>query len=518
MEKRYLLGIDSGTSGCKLTVFDLAGQVRATATGSYQTDYARPGYAEQDANEWWRVICREIQGLIRAQGIDPASIAGIGTAGISWVCLPVDQKGRPLRKAMIWLDRRAEPQAARMRESCGTERLIGVSGNPVDPAYITPKILWVREHEPEIYRQAFKFLQSNAYIAYQLTGEYSQDYSQGYGFHFFNMAQGAWDENVAAELEISLDLMAPLFHCHEVVGTVTPRAAAETGLIPGIPVVAGGLDAACCTLGAGVIRPGQTQEQGGQAGGMSILVNRPLAHPRLILGYHVIPDLWLLQGGSVGGGGTLKWFDQELGHYERQIAQAEARSPFAVMSQEAAAVKPGCDGLVFLPYLAGERSPLWDSEARGVFFGLSYDKTRAHLIRAMMEGVAFSLQHNLQTAAEVEAEVKELVSVGGASNSELWTQLKADVTGKPIHVPFSDHATTLGAAILAGVGTGVYPDFATAVGETVQIRRTHQPDPQRHAVYQKYYQIYRDLYPALRECFGRLADLTLRTHLSSNLP
>lgn len=508
MRRQLLLGIDSGTSGCKVTVFNFNGQVKATATGIYHTDYPKPGYAEQDAAEWWKVICEQIQGITQQQGIRPEEIMAIGVDGISWICLPVDKKGQPLCKAMIWLDRRAEKQAAWMKKTMGEELLTNLSGNPVDSAYIVPKMLWLQENEPEIFNQAAKFLQSNSYIVYQLTGEYSQDYSQGYGFHFFDISKGSWNEIVAEKMGISLDLIPPLVSCQRVVGAVTPQAAAESGLIAGIPVVAGGLDAACCALGAGVVKPGQTQEQGGQAGGMSILLDKPLIHPRLILGYHVVPDLWLLQGGTVGGGGTLKWFKQELGHYEQQLSLSAKKSPFEIMSEEAAGIKPGSDGLVFLPYMAGERSPIWDSNARGVLFGLSYDKTRAHLIRAMMEGVGFSLQHNLKTAETVNAWADELISVGGSANSKAWTQIKADITGKPIHVPFSDHATTLGAALLAGVGAGIYSDFDEAIRRTVHIQRTHLPDSVNHAIYQKYYALYLELYQKLRESYNILYRIT----------
>lgn len=432
MSKRFLLGIDIGTSGCKLTVFDFTGRVVAMAAGNYSTEYSKAGYAEQDPFTWWKTICQELQNLIEVQKVDPGAIAAIGVDGISWVCLPVDRNGVPLRKAMIWLDRRAEKQAAWLRETLGEEELVRLSGNPVDPAYITPKILWLRENEPEIYARTGKFLQSNAFVVYKLTGELSQDYSQAYGFHFFEIAKGLWNEDIAEQMGISLDLLPPFFHSHEVVGTVSSKAAAETGLVAGIPVVAGGLDAACCALGAGVVKPGQTQEQGGQAGGMSILVDRPLIHPKLILGYHVIPNLWLLQGGTVGGGGTLNWFNEQFGYYEQQIGKAVNKDSFEIMSEEANAVPPGADGLIFLPYMAGERSPIWNSNARGVFFGVSYDKTRAHFIRAMMEGVGFSLLHNLRTAEEANAYVQELISVGGAANSRVWTQIKADITGKTI--------------------------------------------------------------------------------------
>ena len=504
MQKNLLLGIDLGTSGCKMTVFDFEGDVIATCTRTYRTYYPQTGYVEQDANEWWKVICEGIRLMLKEYAFAPEQIAAIGVDGTSWACLPVDRTGQPLRYAMLWLDRRAEEQVRWMKETAGEERLIALSGNPVDAAYIAPKMLWVKQNEPEIYKKAYKFLQSNGFIVYKLTGVFSQDYSQGYGFHFFNISKGCWDEDVAEILGISLDHMSPLYHCHQVVGTVTRKAADESGLTPGTPVVAGGLDAACCTLGAGVIHPGQTQEQGGQAGGMSIVVDRPLIHPKLILGYHVVPGRWLLQGGTVGGGGALRWFSEQLGVFEQQKARETGRSPYEIMDQEAEEISPGSDGLIFLPYMAGERSPLWDSKARGVVFGLSYDKTRAHMIRAVMEGVGFSLLHNLRTAEESGAYVGDLNSVGGSANSSVWTQIKADITNKRIKVPFSDHATTLGAAILAGVGVGIYKSFDEAVQTTVRIRRVYSPNHDNHRVYMGYYQLYLELYENLRNTFQKL--------------
>ena len=507
MGKRLLMGIDMGTSGCKITVFDFEGREVASAAGAYNTYYPDHSFVEQDPAKWWQAVCQGILHIIKGSGVDAGEISAIGVDGTSWACLPVDRQGNLLSRAMIWLDRRAERQAAWMKEKIGEKRLIISSGNPVDSAYITPKILWLKENKPDIYKNTYKFLQSNAYIVYKLTGKYSQDYSQGYGFHFFNISKGEWDGKIAEDLGISLDLLAPLYHCHDVVGEVTRESAAACGLVPGIPVVAGGLDAACCSLGAGVINSGQTQEQGGQAGGMSIQVNMPLVHPNLILGYHVIPDEWLLQGGTVGGSGTLKWFNEHFGAYEEAVGSEIGKSPYEIMSEEAENISPGCEGLIFLPYMAGERSPIWNSKARGVFFGLSYDKTRAHVIRAMMEGVGFSLLHNLETARQAGANSDQLISVGGASNSYVWTQIKADITGKVIHVPFSENATALGSAILAGIGTGVYRNFNEAVSRTVKINRTHYPDGENNKKYREYYKLYLELYEKLKGCYETLYDI-----------
>ena len=277
--------------------------------------------------------------------------------------------------------------------------------------------------------------------------------------------------------------------CHQVVGKLTKEAAKQTGLTEGIPVVAGGLDAACGTLGAGVVSPGQTQEQGGQAGGMSICIDEYAADPRLILGFHVVPGRWLLQGGTTGGGGALKWL--------RETICPELS--FAQMSSLAESTPAGSGGVTFLPYMAGERSPIWNPNACGVFFGLNFGTTRGQMIRACMEGVAYALRHNLETAESAGARAETLRSMGGSANSRIWTQIKADVTGRNIEVPASDTATTLGAAILAGVGTGVWNSFEEAARQTVSVKTRYAPDPAVKAVYDRGYETYRKLYPALEE-------------------
>lgn len=497
-----LMGIDIGTSACKVAVFDPEGKALAQASEPYGVHHLSQGWVEQDPMEWWQKVCAAIQAVLTAldaQGMTAAQIGAVGVDGQSWSAIPIDRRGRVLHNTPNWMDNRAHVVAERVKRELGNDRIAAVSGNSFEPTYSTPKILWFKENKPEIFRQTAWFLQSNSYIIYRLTGEITQDLSQGYGLHVFNINSGTYDYQLCEELGIPAEMLPPVYPCHQVVGMVTAEAAAGTGLKPGTPVVAGGLDAACGTLGAGVIAPGETQEQGGQAGGMSICVDRALAHPKLILSFHVVPGMWLLQGGTVGGGGTLKWFKEQLGTYETELEKRTGRNAFETFSELAAGVNPGSDGLVFLPYMAGERSPLWDVHAKGVFFGLNYAKTKAHLIRAIMEGCAYALLHNLETAEEAGVTAQVLNAMGGAANSEVWTQIKADVTGKVFQVPSSDTATTLGAAILAGVGVGVYRSFQEAVAKTIRIKRIHQPDPANHRVYQRYYQLYRELYHQLKE-------------------
>ncbi|RCX14826.1 xylulokinase [Anaerobacterium chartisolvens] len=503
MEK-LLLGIDIGTSACKVAVFDLQGKVLSQAAKEYKVYYPAPGFVEQNPDEWWEAVCAAIKETLAYPGIDAARIAGIGIDGQSWSAIPINKKGEVLSNTPIWMDTRAADICRETVDRIGFDRIFELSGNSFEPTYSTPKILWFKKNMPDVYSSTYKFLQSNSFIAFKLTGQISQDLSQGYGIHSFDMKKGKWDEGFCEELGFDGEKLPEIYQCHDVIGEVTAESAAQTGLAKGTPVVAGGLDACCGTLGAGVVKVGQTQEQGGQAGGMSICLDSSVAHPKLILSFHVVPDLWLLQGGTVGGGGAIKWFKQEFGAFEEMEARARGSSPFKIMDEEAEKIPAGSEGLLFLPYMAGERSPLWDRKAKGVFFGLDYSKTRAHMIRAVMEGCAFALQHNMKTAEEIGVGADELIAMGGAANSRLWTQIKADITGKTIKVPTSDTATTLGAAILAGVGTGLYKSFEQAVEDTIVITRTHQPDMKAHSVYEKSYGIYLELYEKLKDTMQKV--------------
>lgn len=499
MTKQYLLGIDIGTSACKIAIFSKDGSVEAAASGAYPVYYPKTGWVEQNPDEWWEAVCVTIQKVLESSGISPSEIAGIGIDGQSWSAIAIDKAGKVLTNTPIWMDTRSQSICDRLNQKIGADNIFELCGNMLQPSYTTAKILWYKENLPEVYEQIDKILQSNSFIAYRLTGNLSHDISQGYGLHCFNMRTGMWDVEMCEKMGIPLEFLPMIVPCHQIVGTVTPEAAMLTGLETGTPVVAGGLDAACGTLGAGVVRAGETQEQGGQAGGMSICIDEYAADPRLILGYHVVPDKWLLQGGTTGGGGVMRWLEHEFGDYERSVTVEKGKTSLHQYNEEAEQVPPGSEGLVFLPYMAGERSPIWDPNAKGVFYGLDFGKTKGHLIRSAMEGVAYSLKHNLDIAENAGAYVKELLAIGGCANSALWMQIKSDITGKSLAVPFSDTATTLGAAILAGVGVGMYDDFEDAVAQTVKITRRYEPNKENYGVYQKNYKTYIALYENLKQ-------------------
>ena len=498
MQKKYVIGLDYGTLSGRAVIVDCEnGKVLAAASGDYPVYYPQEGWAEQNPEEWWDAVCHATKETIQKADISPDEIAGVGIDGQSWSAIAIDKEGKVLTNTPIWMDTRAQSICDRLNQEIGAEKIFEVAGNSLQPSYSTAKILWYKENLPEVYAKIDKILQSNSYIAYKLTGVISQDVSQGYGLHCFDMKKACWDEEMCELLGIPMEFLPEICDCHHVVGSVTAKAAAECGLSEGTPVVAGGLDAACGTLGAGVIHPGETQEQGGQAGGMSICMDAYKADPRLILSFHVVPDKWLLQGGTTGGGGVMRWFEREFADYERIMEEQTGMSSLSQLNEIAAKVSPGCDGMVFLPYMSGERSPIWNPYAKGVFYGLDFAKTKGHMVRACMEGVALSLRHNLEVAKEAGAEVEVLRAMGGSANSFLWTQIKSDITGKPMIVPASDTATTLGAALLAGVGVGFYKDYDEAVSLTVKETRRHEPDPENKVIYDQTYQTYLELYKSL---------------------
>lgn len=506
--KSLFLGIDIGTSGCKTALFDETGHAAFTASGGYALHYPFPGAVEQDAEDWWGALCLCLKNLWE-QGADPKAVSAIGIDGQSWSAIPVDSSGKTLAKTPIWMDTRAGSICRVWEKRLGAEHIFNISANPFSPTYTLPKLLWWMENSPGLVESASHIMQSNSFIAFRLTGRISMDYSMSYGWHNFDQKKLTFDDALTREFGIPTRFLTPPVHSDQVIGVISAEAARATGLSEGTPVVAGGLDAACATLGAGVVSPGQTQEQGGQAGGMSICTDRALAHPKLILGSHVIPNRWLLQGGTVGGGASLKWFSEQLGAAGGDnILKTAGEGVFARLSAEAEGSVPGANGLICLPYFAGERSPLWDEGAKAMYFGLKFSNTHADMVRATMEGAAFALRHNIETAKEAGAEITELRGTGGASNSRIWTQIKADITGIPMGIPDTDDATVRGAAMLAMKSKGLFENYDEAAQKLINITRHQEPQAENASLYGRLYEIYKKLYPATKTCMAELDEIS----------
>jgi xylulokinase len=511
MTSRYIVTVDVGTSSTKTSLWTEAGQLVAHASSTYDLQRAEPLWAEIDADTWWKAVCETIQNVLAKCKVAPADIAGIGVDGVSWSLIPVDRAGNPLRPAIIWLDRRAEQETIWLKSLPEAEDLVHLAANPLDAAYITPKLIWLKKNHPDIFNSAHKFLEATGFIVSRFTGKYVCDCTQAYGYHFFDIRHENWDQQAAQKIGVPIEKMPQLCRSAEVVGTVTEKAAEQTGLTPGIAVIAGCLDAAAGALGSGVIKPGQTNEQGGQAGGVGISLDHVLVEPRLIFSHHVIPGQYLLQAGTVGGG-SLSWFRDQLGHPEVNEGNLVGQNPFELFSRQVEKSKPGANGLIFLPYMAGERTPLWSSIPRGVFFGLTYNTTRADMLRSIMEGSAFAVYDNLQIAEDHGVLVDEFLGSGGAIQSAIWCQIKADIYGKPFIISRradgGEGGHGLGLFALTAYGVGLCKDIGTCVSDLLPTRQVFEPSTENHALYQELFGVYRSLSRKLMDDFARLDTIT----------
>lgn len=492
-----LLGIDIGTSSCKIDAFDSNGNSIMHESHTYKIHKPHMNWAEQDPEDWWLAVCSLLKKMTAFLYGKGHTIVGIGIDGQGWSMVPIDKMGTVLHNSPIWMDHRAQDICTRFKQEIGEDNIFAISGNPMEPTYSLPKLLWLKEHKPEIYEKTDKVLQASSYIVYKLTQSITQDISQGYALQCFDIKNGKWHDDLIKAFGISRSYLPEIVNSDEIVGHITQDASVRTGLKTGIPVVAGGLDAACGTLGVGVFQHGDVQEQGGQAEGMSICLDSCIADPKLILGFHVVPGKWLLQGGTVGGGGVHDWVKNNICLSDEHITSND--NIYQQMDSLAQTIPPGSDGVVFLPYMAGERSPIWDPYAKAVYYGLDYSKTKGHLIRATQEAVAFSLKHNLDHAERSGAKVDILYAMGGSANSSFWTQMKADITGKKIIVSASDSATTLGAAILAGIAIGMYKNYNDAKNQTFKVQKEYIPNKEHYSDYEKSYVKYLQLYKTLNK-------------------
>lgn len=505
MTKRLLIGIDVGTTSTKAVLFEQDGTLLAEAAQEYPTAYPHNGWAEQNPEDWWRATCVTLQRIFADAQFDASGVAAIGISCQAPSMAAVDRQGRPLAPALIWMDRRTEAQCEWLREQVGEALISGINGGRVDPYYMAPKILWYKEQMADRYRETHQMMQANGYVVQKLCGAFTMDRSHGPITLLFDSQRGEWSETLLDHTGADPEKLPPLFDCAAVVGEVTTAAAAATGLAAGTPVIAGMTDGTAAGIEAGLVHSGDAVEMTGQSTVLLICNDEPYLGRDLISLGHAIPGKHLVVGALVASGGALRWFRDQLAKRELDRAAAEQADPFDLLSEEARQSPPGANRLVFLPYMYGERSPIWDSDARGVFFGLSLASQRRDLIRAIMEGAAYGLRHNIEVAAAGGFAVNTLACVGGGARSALWNQIKADVLQRPIRLPKAATGAPFGDAIVAAAAVGLYPSIEEAVATMVQAGTEFQPDPALATRYDALYQIYLGLYPALKESFKALA-------------
>jgi xylulokinase len=503
-----LIGIDIGTSGCKALAIDDQGRVLASATEEYPLYTPRPQWSEQNPEDWWQGTVSVLRRVLAAPGIDPGAVAGIGLTGQMHGLVLLDGEGRVLRPAMLWNDQRTGGQCAEItRRAGGLAGVVKLTGNAVLPGFTAPKLLWVKEHEPEVYARAAHFLLPKDYIRYRLTGEFFTEVSDASGTSLFDVSRRTWSPEMAEIVGVPQSWLASCTESPVASTRISTAAATATGLRAGTPVAGGGGDQAAQAVGSGIVEPGVISVTSGTSGVVFAYQQRYEAEPegRVHVFCHAVPGAWHAMGVMLSAGGAFRWFRDTLGQPEKAVASVTGEDPYEILTREAAAAPAGCEGLLFLPYLTGERTPHPDPNARGAYVGLTLRHGKAHLIRAVLEGVSFGLRDSLELIRGLGVPIRQVRASGGGARSPLWRQIQADVFNAELALTDVTEGAAFGAALLAGVGAGIYPDVSAAARQAVRVTSSISPGAEDAATYAGLYPTYRSLYGALKPAFDAVA-------------
>ncbi len=505
-----LLGIDLGTTGVKAALFAAEdGRVLSDAFVDYPLFHPHPGWAEQNPADWWQATITAMRTCVEksvTQNIQPSDIRGIGLSGQMHGVVLLDSNHQVLRPCIIWADQRSDAQARWMTERVGASKLIEYVSNPALTGFSAPKLLWVRDNEPELFAQATTMLLPKDYIRYRLTGETAMEISDAAGTCLLDVKHGIWSQEVLHAIELNPSLLPPIIASDIVSGIITDEVASLTGLVPGIPVAGGGADNACGAVGNGVVVPGLALVSIGTSGVVLAHAETPQVDtsgpvPRVHTFNHAVPHAWYLMGVTQGAGLSLRWVRDNIGLPERALERWTGEDAYELLAREAVRVAPGSDGLIFLPYLQGERTPHLDPYARGGWIGLTARHDRRHLIRAVLEGVAYSLKDSFTILREQGLSIEQMRATGGGAKSMLWRQIIADILGVELVTTNATEGPAFGAALLAGVASGIYSSVRDACERTVRIVERTEPRGENERVYAEGYEAYKKLYPALKPIF-----------------
>jgi xylulokinase len=501
---QMMLGIDIGTTGVRALLVDEKGRVVDTAKDEYPLLTPRPGWAEQNPKEWWRATSRSIRSLIDS-GAPPKKIVAVGLSGQMHGLVPMDAGDSPLRPAILWCDQRTVAECAAIERALGP-RLVEITSNPALAGFTAPKILWMKRNEPGLYKKMKYFLLPKDYVRFHLTGERVTDISDAAGTLLLNVARGEWALDMIRELNIRTDILPPIVGSAEVCGRVTAEAARATGLMEGTPVVGGGADNTCAAVGAGIVRPGLLSSSIGSSGVIFAHTDKLRADPetRVHSFNHSVPGKFYLMGVMLSAGLSFRWFRDTFGTDEMRKEKDGGRDAYDQLSKLAQKAPPGCEGLLFLPYLNGERTPHKDSCARGVWFGISPRHGREHMVRSVMEGIVFGLKDSLDIMESLGIKIEQIRATGGGAKNAFWRQMQADVFGRPVMTLNHDEGPAYGAALLGGVGAGLYPGVAEAAEATVRIKSTAEPRDWHNEKYSEAHARFKNLYQSLKEDFKNI--------------
>lgn len=491
-----LLGIDVGTGGTRAVVIDERGGVVAGRTSEHQP-FASPqtGWAEQDPHDWWRACGEAVRGVLAQSNTDPSEIAGVGFSGQMHGAVLLDENNEVLRPALIWCDQRTAAEAAELTQQLGEAKIIEWTCNPALTNFTLTKLLWVRKHEPQLFERFRRLQLPKDYVRLRLTGEYAIDMADASGTLLLDVAHRRWSKEMAQAAGLDVTSLPHLLESPEIAGYVSNEGAEATGLRVGTPVVAGAGDQAAGAVGLGVVTPGAVHATIGTSGVVFASTDRPALDPhgRLHTFCHAIPGRWHVMGVTQSAGLSLRWFRDTFG-----AGADDGRDPYERLMDEAAKIPAGCDGVLWAPYLMGERTPHLDPDARGALVGLAANHGRGHIIRAILEGVAFSLRDSFSIFEEMRVPVTSIRLGGGGARSALWRQIQADVYAHEVQTIHAQEGSAFGAALLAGVGAKVWESVDAACAESVAVNSVTKPNQNDSAALQKQYAAFRRLYPALR--------------------
>ncbi len=504
------IGIDVGTSGTKTLAIDEHGKILAASSSEYPCSHPRPGWSEQDPELWWQATQETLKAVLGSGAFAPADVAGVGLTGQMHGSVFLDADGQVIRPALLWNDQRTAAQCEEIEDRAGgREALIRLVGNRAMTGFTAPKLLWVRKEEPGNWEKVRQVLLPKDYIRYRLTGTYATEVSDASGTLLLDVANRRWSRELLAKLDIDPSLLPPCYESPEVSAQVSDLGSKATGLPVGTPVVGGGGDQPAGAVGNGIVRQGVVSATMGTSGVVFAHSDHLGFDPlgRLQRGCHAVPGAWHVMGVVLSAGGSLQWFRNELGKAEIALAKSQGVDPYFLLTAEAALAGPGAEGLFFLPYLTGERSPHFDPDAKGGWIGLTVRHGRPHLIRAVLEGATFAMRDSLELIREMGVGIDHVRVSGGGARNALWKQIQADIYGVDVHTLNSAEGPAYGAALLAQVGTGGFASVPEACDATIMTVESTSVDPRAKAYYDQTYKVYRSLYQHLRGTFREISRL-----------
>lgn len=505
----YLLGVDLGTSGTKTVLFDEDGNVVASKTIEYPLYQEKNGWAEQEPLDWWNAAADTIHAVITESGVDNKDIKGLGISGQMHGLVMLDKDGNVLRRSIIWCDQRTAKECEEITARVGAERLIEITANPALTGFTASKILWVRNNQPDIYAKCAHILLPKDYVRYMLTGDFATEVSDASGMQLLDVPNRCWSDEVLEKLEIDKALLPKVYESPEVTGVISEEAAKRTGLAAGTIVVGGAGDNAAAAVGTGVVEDGKAFTTIGTSGVVFAHTDNISIDPkgRVHTFCCAIPGAWHVMGVTQGAGLSLKWFRDNFCGAEKETAAGMGVDPYYLMDQQAARSPIGCNRLLYLPYLMGERTPHLDPDCRGAFIGLSAMHTKYDMLRAVMEGVTYSQRDSVEVLKTMGVSIDGMLACGGGGSSKLWRQMLADTYNCAVRTVASKEGPALGVAILAGVGAGLYPSVQEGCRRVIRLNAPQEPIKENVPKYEAFYRMYTKLYPALKDCYKELAAL-----------